>query len=87
MYKLDRTRKCKIIFCVLAIVFFVLSIRGFVAGGYEIIQYGFMNEPLSSIVMVSSLFCTIICLLCFFTVNALEKDITEWLKMIDKNNK
>jgi len=87
MYKMERTHKWKIVFCVLSIVFFALSVRGFMAGGYEIIQYGFMNEPLSSIVMVSSLLCAIICLLCFFTVNALEKDITEWLKMIGKKNK
>ncbi|MBO5019912.1 MAG: hypothetical protein J6D52_04525 [Clostridia bacterium] len=86
MYKLDRTRKHKIVFGIMAFVFFVLFVRGFMRGGAEIIIDGFMNEPLPSIVMVSSLFGSIICLICFFTLNALEKDIAEWLKIIDKNN-
>ena len=87
MYKLERTRKYKLIFGVLAFVFFVLFIRGFMRGGAEIIIDGFMSEPLPSIVMVSSLLCSIICLLCFLVVNALEKDISEWLKIIDQQNK
>ncbi|MBR4030409.1 MAG: hypothetical protein IKJ06_03330 [Clostridia bacterium] len=86
MYKLDRTRRGKIVFGVLALVFFALFFIGYRGGGYEIIMYGFMNEPLSSIVMVSSLFCAVICMVCFFVVNALEKDIVEWLKILDKNN-
>ena len=87
MYKLDRTCEYKIIFGVLTFVFFVLFVRGFMSGGAEIIFDGFMNEPLPSIVMVSSLFCGIICLICFLVVNALEKDIAEWLKIIDQKNK
>ena len=71
MYKLDRTRKCKIVFGVLSLIFFVLCFRGIWNGGYEIITDGFMNEPLPSIVMVSSLFCAVICLVCFFVINAL----------------
>ncbi len=86
MYKLERTRKGKIVFGVLSLIFFVLFLRGYMGGGYEIIVDGYMNEPLSSIVMISSLFSAIICLVCFFVVNALEKDIVEWLKIIDKNN-
>ena len=87
MYRLDRTRKYKVVFGILTLVFFVLFIRGFMHGGAEIIIDDFMNEPLPSIVMVSSLFCSIICLICFFVVNALEKDIAEWLKIIDQKNK
>ena len=87
MYKLDKTRKYKIIFGVLTLVFFVLFVRGLMRGGAEIIFDGFMNEPLPSIVMVCSLFCAIVCLICCLVVNALEKDIAEWLKIIDQQNK
>lgn len=87
MYKLDRTRKYKIVFGILTLVFFVFLVRGFMRGGAEIIIDGFMNEPLPSIVMVSSLFSAIICLICFLVVNALEKDIAEWLEIIDRQNK
>ena len=51
----------------------------------KIIIDGFMNEPLPSIIMVSSLFSTVVCLICFFVVNALEKDISDWLKILDKD--
>lgn len=84
MYKLDRTRKMKIIFESLTVIFLVLFVRGFAGGGYEIIKYGFMNEPLASIMMVSSLFCAVICALGFFALNALEKDIAEWLEILEK---
>lgn len=87
MYRLDRTRKCRISFGVLAIVFLVLSVCGYMGGGYEILEYGFMNEPLPSIVMVSSLFCAGVCFVGFLGLRALEKDIAEWLKIIDRKDK
>lgn len=83
MYKLDRVRKAKILLGVLILVFFVLFLLGYGSGGYEIID-GFMNEPLYSITMVCSLFSAIVCLAGFFIVNALEKDIAEWLGVLDK---
>ena len=83
MYKLDRTRKVKIVFGVLTVIFFVLFLLGYAAGGYELID-GFMNEPLYAIVMVSSLFSAVVCLVGFFVVNALEKDIAEWLGILDQ---
>ena len=86
MYKLERTRKGKIIFGILSLFFFALFLRGYMGGGYEIIINGCMSEPLSSIVMVSSLFSTVICLVCFFVINSLEKDIVEWLEILDNNN-
>lgn len=84
MYKLDRARRVKIVLGVLTLVFFALFLLGYGGGGYEIIMYGFMNEPLFSIVMVSSLFCAVVCLVGFFVVNALEKDIAEWLGILEK---
>lgn len=87
MYRLDRTRKCKIVLGVFTIVFLVLSVCGYMGGGYEILEYGFMNEPLPSIIMVSSLFCAVICFVSFLGLNALEKDIAEWLKIIDKKDR
>lgn len=85
MYKLERVRRVKIVSGILSFVFFVLFLLGYHGGGYEIIIDGFMNEPLPSIIMVSSLFSTVVCLICFFVVNALEKDISDWLKILDKD--
>ena len=82
MYKLDRLRKVKIALGVLILVFFALFLLGYGGGGYEIITDGFMNEPLYSITMVCSLFSAILCLVCFFIVSALEKDIAEWLGIL-----
>lgn len=84
MYKLDRVRRCKIVFGILALVFFALFLLGYCGGGDETIMYGFMNEPLFSIIMISSLFCAVVCLVGFFAVNALEKDIAEWLGILEK---
>ena len=84
MYKLDRVRKVKIFLGVLIFVFFALFLLGYVGGGYEIIMDGFMNEPLYSIAMVCSLFSAVVCLAGFFIVNALEKDIAEWLGILEK---
>ena len=84
MYKLDRVRRVKIVLGVLTLVFFALFLLGYGGGGYEIIIDGFMNEPLYSIVMVSSLFSAVVCLIGFFVVNALEKDIAEWLGILEK---
>ena len=83
MYRLDRTRKVKIVFGVLTGIFFALFLLGYAGGGYELID-GFMNEPLYAIVMVSSLFSAVVCLAGFFVVNALEKDIAEWLGILDQ---
>lgn len=84
MYKLDRVRRVKIVLGVLTLVFFALFLLGYGGGGYEIIIDGFMNEPLYSIVMVSSLFSAVVCLIGFFVVNELEKDIAEWLGILEK---
>lgn len=84
MYKLDRAHKVKIVLGVLTLVFFALFLLGYWGGGDETIIYGFINEPLCSIVMISSLFSAIVCLVGFFVVNALEKDIAEWLEILEK---
>ena len=83
MYKLERVRTVKIVLGILTLVFLALFLLGYRGGGYEIILDGFMNEPLCSIVMVSSLFSAVVCLVSFFIVNALEKDITEWLGILE----
>ena len=83
MYRLERAHKCKITFGVLAVVFFLCCILGYMSGGDELIQYGFMNTPLASIIMVVSLFAAIICFTACLTVNAMEKDIAEWLEILE----
>ena len=84
MYKLDRVHKAKIVLGVLTFVFFVLFLLGYVNGGDELITDGFINEPLYAIVMVSALFSAVVCCIGFFVVNALEKDIAEWLGILDE---
>ena len=83
MYRLERTRRMKLVFGVLALVFAVLVIVGYGYGGDELIHYGFMNEPLAAIGMVVSLVGAVVCLVAFLTVNALEKDIAEWLEILE----
>ena len=63
--------------------FFCLSLEGLVGGGYEIVEYGFMNEPLPSIVMVAAFFAGVISLLLCLTLHALQKDIAEQLKCLE----
>lgn len=84
MYKLDRTRKCKFAFGILTFIFLVIAVIGYVTGGSELLRYDFINERLASISMVVSFFCMVICALATITVHALEKDIAEWLEIVDK---
>ena len=87
MYKFDRVRKCKFVFCALTALFFVLSILGFGNGGYELIWGEVVFEEAPAIVMVVSLCFGIICLLTSLTINALEKDVAEWLKVVESKVK
>ena len=84
MYSLDRTRKAKIFLGVLVVLFLVLSILGFAGGGRELIFDGYMNDPLFAIVMIAGFFAALISFVGLLVVNALEKDIAEWLKILDK---
>ena len=83
MYSLDRTRKVKVVLGVLTALFVVLFIIGFAGGGHELIFDGFMNDPLYAIVMVAAFFAAIISIVGLLIVNALEKDIVEWLRILD----
>ena len=83
MYKLERMKKWKIRWGIAAVVCFCLSLEGLVGGGYEIIEYGFMNEPLPSIVMVAAFFAGVISLLLCLSLHALQKDIAEQLKCLE----
>ncbi|QNU66533.1 hypothetical protein EHE19_017015 [Ruminiclostridium herbifermentans] len=83
MYTLEQTRKIKIIIIVFIVIFFILAVWGYLRGGHELISYGFMNEPLASIVMVASFFSSIILILVGLAINALQKDIEIELKIID----
>ena len=82
MYTLERMKKWKIIWGIAAAVFFCLSLEGLVGGGHEIVEYGFMNEPLPSIVMIAAFFAGIISVLMCLTIHGLQKDISEQLKFL-----
>ena len=85
MYVMDRTRKCRTAAVALTLLFAACMVWGFCAGGGEVIECGFMNEPLPTIVMVVSFFAAVISLFLCFLIRALEKDMAENLKSIDNN--
>lgn len=82
MYRLERIHKCKIVFGILSIVFLCLFAFG-IAGGYEIINFDLMSETVLAAVLVTLPICALICVIVFLILNALEKDISEWLKKLD----
>jgi len=83
MYTLERTCKYKTVWGILSFCFLVISIWGLCRGGEEMLQYGFINEPLPSIAMVVSFFAAIISFLIFLTLHAIHKDIAEQLKCME----
>lgn len=84
MYTLERTKKLKIAILIVAIICFLLSVIGYGAGGYELISDGFMNEPLATIIMLVAFFSTVILILFYLVISALQKDIAEQLQIQDK---
>ena len=85
MYVLERTKKWKVRWAIVAAVFFCLGVEGFVGGGYEIMEYGFMNEPFPSIVMVAAFFASVLSLGVFLTLHSLQKDLAEHFKSLRTN--
>ena len=72
MYKLERVRKCKIVLGILTLIFFALSFLSF--------GYSRANLTLPGYV---SLFCAIDCIVGIFVISTLEKDIAEWLGILE----
>ena len=85
MYWFERTHRWKFVFVALTIVSVILFFLGYGGGGRDMILYGFVNNPLYCIAMVVSLFSAIFCLIASLTLNALEKDITEWIRSLEAN--
>lgn len=84
MYSLEKTRKIKIIVFILSVVSFIVGIIGYMGGGYEIIEHGFMNEPLPSIIMVVAFFMFIVLLILGCCLNAIEFDLQYHLKFLNE---
>lgn len=82
MYTLDRVQKAKIVTICLCILSFVISIICYAKGGDELIQHGFMNEPLASILMIACFICGLILLLLCCVIHAVQKDMAEHLKYL-----
>ena len=80
MYKLDRTRKCKIILGVLTLLFFILPL---IAAACHV------DERTSDILSIASPLIAVVCLLGTCLAHALEKDIADWLGILEDrlNNK
>jgi len=86
MYTLERTKKLKAIWGILAGLFFALSILGFMAGGAEPIFDGYMNEPLPSIAMVAAFFASILSLVICLTLHSIEKDAADHLSYLKRQD-
>lgn len=74
------------IFFILAAVSFVLSVICCFGGGYEIIQYGFMNEPAPSILMVVLAVAAVILFLAGMSLRALRTDLLDELRFLHERN-
>ena len=86
MYAMDRTRKCRAAAVVLTLLFAACTVWGFCAGGGEVIECGFMNEPLPTIVMVVSFFAAVFSLfLCFLSFFILHDGLILSCELISQN--
>ena len=87
MYSLDRTNKIKIVCQILSVVFLVLSVISYFRGGDELLTHNFINDPFHSIVMIVSFGTAIVCFLISVVIHAIQKDIAEYLKYLDNQEK
>ena len=74
MYKLDRTRKCKIILGILTLLFFILPL---IAAACHV------DERTLDIILIASPLIAVVCLLGTCLAHALEKDIADWLGILE----
>lgn len=84
MYNLERTKKTIIAMFCLSAVSLILTFIGFANGGWELLRYGFMNNPAPSILMFVFAGIFIVSLLTGIGFKALSKDIAEELKFLDE---
>ena len=80
MYKLDRTRKCKIVFIILTLLFFILPFIAAACGA---------QQHTTRIILTVSPLLGIVCLGITCLAHSLEKDIADWLGILEDrlNNK
>lgn len=81
---LERTKRIIVTMIVLSLVFLLLVIIGYRAGGRELIELGIMNDPLPTIVMFVSLSLFIITLLTSLGFWLLVKDLDEEMQSRNK---
>ena len=74
MYKLDRTRKCKIVFIILTLLFFILPL---IAAACHV------DQRIFDIIAIASPLIAVVCLLGSCLAHALEKDIADWLGILE----
>lgn len=80
----ERTKRIIVTMIVLSLVFLLLVIIGYRAGGRELIELGIMNDPLPTIVMFVSLSLFIITLLTSLGFWLLVKDLDEEMQSRNK---
>ncbi len=74
MYKLERVCKCKIVLGILTLIFFILPL---IAAACHVDQRTF------DIILIASPLIAVVCLLGTCLAHALEKDIAEWLGILE----
>ena len=84
MYKLERTKKVKAVTICLCILSFIVSFFSCQAGGYDMLQYDFINFPFACILMVSCFISGIIFLVISIAIHAIQKDVEEHLAYLFK---
>ena len=84
MYKLERKKKVKAVTICLCILSFIVSFFSYQAGGYDMVEYDFINFPFACILMVACFIAGIIFLVLSIAIHAIQKDVEEHLAYLFK---
>lgn len=82
MLFLTRTKRMRVIMYIMSIVSLAFSFQGFIHGGEGLLRYGFMNDPLASILMCVFAGLALVFLFIGLGLKTLSMDITEELKSL-----
>ena len=86
MFELDTAKKYMVRIFILSGLSLWFSGVAWFRGGYQLILYGFMNEPLASILMVMFWGLTILFFVLGLVIRAISRDIREHLKYLDQKD-
>lgn len=87
MYHFDRVKKIIIVSYLISASSFITAVICFLHGGGETLQYGFMNEPVPSIMMFTAIGVCIISFVIGKGLKAVKLDAEEELKLLENRIK